>query len=340
MGEGPSLLYCAGLPFVRERPLTTEELVRVRQWARSLSLRSLVWVAGIPGAAIVLIVGGTLTKREEWVSAALFAAFILVYTNLTALALRANNLARLWRLSHRERSVLAFEGRLTDARSIDPTRATLFVEGLLERTTEIPQTIEIFGHSGLVWLVNGKNPPRAVSASMAELTALPDSARIAARWTVALPNLEHVAVRERSLSREECKELSNLARRFLPSKQVVLWISCAIFLAAIAGRHGVNALLAETPFWLLLIWWYRSIVRLAILSLRLFRHSRAGRALIVRALDAGQDSPTPEGGAMCEYLSGSDYLWTIEGAPASWRGVRWSSWKEIEKERRSRRADP
>ena len=333
MGEASPLLFCAGLPFVGDRHLTSGDLARVREWTRSVAFRSLAWVVGIPLAAIIIIAAGSLTGREEWAAAAVFAGSVLVWVNVAPLISRARDFVRLWRLPDREVAVLAFEGNLKDVRAIDPTGAILFFDRLLERSIEARQTIEVFGRSGLVWTVNGRNPQRTIRASMARLSTLPESARVAARWAAPLPGYPNLAVRDRALSLEERAELRELAKRLLPAKQIVLCVSSAAFLGAMAARYGVRTLVAEVPFWVLMIWWSYSLARQTIFSIRLFQHSKAGRATIVTSLHGESELAISAVKGYWEYLSGSPYLWTRDGVPAFWRGAGWTSWKEIEKRR-------
>jgi hypothetical protein len=92
-------------------------------------------------------------------------------------------------------------------------------------------------------------------ARIFELTAVPEYARIDAKWAVPLPDRPRVSIRDRLLSPEERGELSGLAMRFFPARRIVLVLVSCAFLVGIAMRYGPRAFVAETPFWAFLAWW-------------------------------------------------------------------------------------
>jgi len=327
----PSLLHCAGLPLVEQRALTTDEISRIRRWSRRITLKSLGFVGGIFGLSSVLVVAGMLTRRREWETFGVFAGAILIYTNLHGILLRIRDPFRFLRLADRETEILAFAGVLRYERATDPTGAILLFERLLEANTRDEQRVDVFRRSGLIWRVNGKTLRRSIRATVSDLTNVPEFAKIAAKWTVPVPDDPRYSVRDRFLSPEERAELKALARRSFPARRVVLIVASAGFLAGIAGRYGLRALIAELPFWAFLAWGSFRTSKQIRFSVRLFRHLRSGRVTIVRISPGADETGPPSEEATWEFLAGSNCTWNINGQPIAWRGAGWSFWRDASK---------
>lgn len=323
--EKREIVWYAGLPQTRLRPLATDELAALSSTATLLRLRGLLLAGSVPFSLIILTAAGILidlivASAPHYRSAGAILLTTLVALEIggvlpiaTAAAFRTLRRFRLVQLDLAGGAVSVCVGKAREfaVTGSQAKRIARRVRGLgLDDAVEI----EVLPTSATLWRVTGERIPGLPQVARGATSSTPEFASIAAKWTKPLETLRGlVQYNRRALSDGEKEELRlylpKMARRYvwLAALHILLIYQLSRFLggdnfyAALALLSGVIAFLAD-----------RRMLRIMSFHRRLRHDLEEGWVLIVKT---SEEESVPA----VEYLPATGAEWTHAGAPSLWR---------------------
>lgn len=303
--------WCLGLKSHGFRDLQAHEIERLRGDAAA-ALRRLWQPAVIAAASPAALYASYLVHGNgpEPAGPRMFVFAVLAFAGLMALPaaflLVARDVLKRWRALRAD-----LEGR----------RVERFAPAESERGQ-----VEVLPHSGLVFLHDGVPPRRPWRAEIYAAVTPPGSVALyalPADLAAGLPDEIHerAVVQRRRLTRAEVDELQYLVRRLRrPSWALIgFGVWCGMGLVGAIGsyvsgdlvgwkRHHLLALLTVTA---VVIWRSVRYVRTILESRALARDAASGWVIVI---EERGDAPARQ-----EVLLESGAVWSVMGAPSSWR---------------------
>ena len=324
-------LWCAGLPFTGERPLSDREQSELLALqARLTRLSRFVGLCALPTFGVVALLAQSLhirpvllaldtdISRPPGILTTLTAALVIVELWLSY---RFNRHATALKKDIACGTALTYCGVLSERSRMEPTQQRLLASGMLTTDPDLTQSIELLTESHILWRVNGAPIKHTVKPALTEVAPLPQYASIAAQWLEPVSRHKQAILYggRRELSEEEKKELKRFVRRLVVRPATSsLPVSC-LSLALATEMYRDHPIDTDTVFWIFVIGGVFNI------ALYLFQISQAKRFMsdlqvgyvgIRRVETLGADAHTEPD---IEFLPTTGMLWTRSGEPAAWR---------------------
>jgi hypothetical protein len=327
-GQPGTTLYCAGLPFAGERPLTEDEVAMLRREGRRLRRRG--WVI-----AFLLVMGllpaiGVFTELLDtpWHDVAAVIGWVLLLAGLPLMILRARDafrLARAMRVGSRLGRALCFaapERRGSQWPEAEAARPPTAMGG----KDEALWSLEILSGSGLLWRMNERPSSHSTLVTPTEVTNAPDFASTAAQWVRPWtePDGETTWWNRRALSDAEHGELRKHVRRAIRPYFYLPLLTAYVSIGFFTGDWRESPW-TSIPMWAVIAWADGCAIRVFPRVLRIRRDARSAMVIIFRPEDAAAAAAAPGSPALgpaTEVLPFSRLPWTHDGQPAAWRKSR------------------